>query len=91
MNVGSNSASASKKQDPKKLLALPKATIGRRPDFDMPRKLPTLPNSTNIIDYPNTMSMYERESLAAEAKLDAEKKLKKRQKQRDRAAKRKGI
>jgi hypothetical protein len=30
------------------------------------------PNSTNILDYPCMMSMYEKESLAAEAKLKAE-------------------
>jgi hypothetical protein len=30
------------------------------------------PNSTNILDYPCMMSLYEKESLAAEAKLKAE-------------------
>jgi hypothetical protein len=32
------------------------------------------PYSTNILDYPCTMSGFERESLAAEAKLKADKK-----------------
>jgi hypothetical protein len=36
--------------------------------------------STNILDYPNSMSAYERESLAAEAKLAAERKIRKRPK-----------
>jgi hypothetical protein len=36
--------------------------------------------SPNILDYPDSMSLYERESLAAEAKLAAERKIKKRQK-----------
>jgi hypothetical protein len=30
------------------------------------------PNSTNILDYPCMMSLYEKESLAAEAKIEAE-------------------
>jgi hypothetical protein len=30
------------------------------------------PNSTNVLDYSCMMSMYEKESLAAEAKLNAE-------------------
>ena len=30
------------------------------------------PHSTNILDYPSSMSGFERESLAAEAKLKAE-------------------
>ena len=38
------------------------------------------PSSPNILDYPDSMSLYERESLAAEAKLAAEKKIKKRPK-----------
>jgi hypothetical protein len=38
--------------------------------------------SPNILDYPDSMSLYERESLAAEAKLKlaAERKIKKRPK-----------
>jgi hypothetical protein len=36
--------------------------------------------SSNILDYPDSMSLYERESLAAEAKLAAERKIKKRPK-----------
>jgi len=36
--------------------------------------------SRNILDYPDSMSLYERESLAAEARLAAEKKIKKRPK-----------
>jgi hypothetical protein len=35
------------------------------------------PSSRNILDYPDSMSLYERESLAAEAKLAAERKIKK--------------
>jgi hypothetical protein len=34
------------------------------------------PHSTRVLDYSETMSQYERESLAAEATLKAEKKLK---------------
>jgi hypothetical protein len=30
------------------------------------------PNSTNILDYPCMMSLYEKESLVAEAKIEAE-------------------
>jgi hypothetical protein len=33
--------------------------------------------STNILDYPSNMSMWEKESLAAEAKLASERKTKK--------------
>jgi hypothetical protein len=36
--------------------------------------------SSNVLDYPGGMSEYERESLAAEAKLAAEGKIKKRPK-----------
>jgi hypothetical protein len=36
--------------------------------------------SPNILDYPDSLSLYERESLAAEAKLAAERKIKKRPK-----------
>jgi hypothetical protein len=36
-----------------------------------------MPHSTNVLDYPCTMSGFERESLAAEAKLKAERKKKK--------------
>jgi hypothetical protein len=32
--------------------------------------------ATSVLDYPSSLSLYERESLAAEAKLDAEKKTK---------------
>lgn len=34
------------------------------------------PYSANILDYPSTMSQYEKESLAAEAKLAAERRTK---------------
>ncbi|HWO40079.1 MAG TPA: hypothetical protein VNO32_65790 [Candidatus Acidoferrum sp.] len=34
--------------------------------------------SSNVLDYPSNMSMWERESLAAEAKLAAERKSKKK-------------
>jgi hypothetical protein len=36
------------------------------------------PHSTNVLDYPCVMSGFERESLAAEAKLKAERKEKKK-------------
>jgi hypothetical protein len=36
------------------------------------KKRTLIPYSTNVLDYPCTMSMYEKESLAAEAKLKAE-------------------
>jgi hypothetical protein len=42
----------------------------------MPRKSQIKPYSTRVLDYSETMSQYERESLAAEATLSAEKKLK---------------
>jgi hypothetical protein len=40
----------------------------------MPRKTKAIPPSTRVLDYSETMSEYERESLAAEAKLKAEQK-----------------
>jgi hypothetical protein len=36
------------------------------------KKRTLIPYSTNVLDYPCTMSGFERESLAAEAKLKAE-------------------
>jgi hypothetical protein len=36
------------------------------------KKRTLMPYSTNVLDYPCTMSGFERESLAAEAKLKAE-------------------
>jgi hypothetical protein len=39
-----------------------------------------LPASTSILDYPEKLSMYERESLAAEARLASEQKANKRRK-----------
>jgi hypothetical protein len=42
----------------------------------MPIKPPVKPHSTNILDYPETMSQHERESLAAEAQLKAERRKK---------------
>jgi hypothetical protein len=36
------------------------------------------PHSPDVLDYPSNISMWERESLAAEAKLAAEKKSKKK-------------
>jgi hypothetical protein len=44
----------------------------------MAKKKADWPPSPNILDYPSGMSEYERESLAAEAKLAAERKIKKR-------------
>jgi hypothetical protein len=38
------------------------------------KKRPHKPHSMNVLDYPCTMSGFERESLAAEAKLKADKK-----------------
>jgi hypothetical protein len=38
------------------------------------KKKAVQPPSPNILDYPDSMSLYERESLAAEAKLAAERK-----------------
>jgi hypothetical protein len=38
----------------------------------MRRKIKPTPNSTRVLDYPESMSEYERESLAAEAHLKAE-------------------
>jgi hypothetical protein len=46
----------------------------------MAKKKAGLPRSPNILDYPDSMSLYERESLAAEAKLAAERKIKNRPK-----------
>jgi hypothetical protein len=40
------------------------------------------PHSTNVLDYPCTMSGFERESLAAEAKINAEREKQKPPKQR---------
>jgi len=54
--------------------------FGRPSDFGlakiMPRKSQIKPHSTRVLDYSATMSQYEIESLAAEATLKAEKKLK---------------
>jgi hypothetical protein len=36
------------------------------------KKRPLKPYSTNVLDYPCTLSGFERESLAAEARLNAE-------------------
>jgi len=38
----------------------------------MPTKLRMKPDSSSILDYPDALSQYERESLAAEAKLKAD-------------------
>jgi hypothetical protein len=38
------------------------------------KKLTIKPHSTNVLDYPSMMSGFERESLAADAKLKAEQK-----------------
>jgi hypothetical protein len=38
------------------------------------KKRPVKAHSTNVLDYPCTMSGFERESLAAEAKLKADRK-----------------
>ena len=46
----------------------------------MAKKKADLAPSPNILDYPSSMSQYERESLAAEAKLDADRKINKRPK-----------
>jgi hypothetical protein len=40
------------------------------------------PHSTNVLDYPCTMSGFEKESLAAEAKIVAERRKQKPPKQR---------
>ena len=40
----------------------------------MPRKTKLEQDSTRVLDYPATMSEYERESLAAEAQLKTERK-----------------
>jgi hypothetical protein len=42
----------------------------------MPKRKADQPNDTRVLDYSSTMSLYERESLAAEAKLAAERKKK---------------
>jgi hypothetical protein len=47
--------------------------------------------STNILDYPSNMSMYEKDSLASEARLAAEKKAKKRKRGSGSAATRKPV
>jgi hypothetical protein len=46
----------------------------------MAKKKGGQPHPTNILDYPSAMSTYERDSLAAEAKLAAERKINKRPK-----------
>ena len=43
----------------------------------MPIKPSVKPDSPSVLDYPDTMSQYEKESLAAEAKLKAEREKKK--------------
>jgi hypothetical protein len=46
----------------------------------MAKKTAAQPLSTNLLDYPESMSLYERESLVAEARLAAEREIKKRPK-----------
>jgi hypothetical protein len=46
----------------------------------MPRKTKPEPHSPRVLDYSATMSEYERESLAAEAQLKAEREKKKQPK-----------
>jgi hypothetical protein len=46
----------------------------------MTRKTRTKAHSTNILDYSSRLSMYEKDSLAAEAKLVAERKAQKQPK-----------
>jgi hypothetical protein len=46
----------------------------------MTKKKAGPPPSPNILDYSDSMSLYERESRAAEAKLAADRKIKKRPK-----------
>ena len=43
----------------------------------MPRTIKPKPVSTNVLDYPEGMSQYEKESLASEATLKGERKKKK--------------
>ena len=38
----------------------------------MPRKTRTKPHSTNILDYHSNLSTYEKDSLASDARLKAE-------------------
>jgi hypothetical protein len=45
--------------------------------LEMPRKTRTKPHSTNILDYHSNLSTYEKDSLASEAKLKAERQKKK--------------
>jgi hypothetical protein len=57
---------------------VPHNSSGRTSMIAMQRKPSVMmPHSTNLLDYPCTMSGFERESLAAEAKLKAERKKKK--------------
>jgi hypothetical protein len=42
--------------------------------LEMPRKTRTKAHSTNILDYPSNLSMYEKESLASEARIAADRK-----------------
>ena len=57
---------------------VPDNSSGRTSMIAMQRKPSVMmPHSTNVLDYPCTMSGFERESLAAEAKLKAERKKKK--------------
>jgi hypothetical protein len=44
------------------------------------RKSSVKPYSTNVLDYPSLLSGFEKESLAAEAKLAADRKTKRRPK-----------
>jgi hypothetical protein len=44
----------------------------------MPKKIKVKPSSTRVLDYPETLSQYERESLAAEAILKAEREAEKK-------------
>ena len=46
----------------------------------MARKIRTKAHSTNILDYSSRLSMYEKDSLASEAKLAAERRAQKQPK-----------
>jgi hypothetical protein len=52
----------------------------------MARKTRTKPYSTNILDYHSSLSMYEKDSLASEAKLARERNKKKKKKPRSKPA-----
>jgi hypothetical protein len=62
------------------ILSLMRAENESKKNAPLLKSVKLLPPSTSILDYPESLSMYERESLAGEASLAAERKQNERRK-----------